>query len=159
MTKLSRENYLEMHSLNLNQLRDQIKAYSIDSENDIIEAARFNDKVINLNEEIIQRVEKFLEKQKNLPIEFYKTLEARKVQIEIQEEQLETDTEEFKNDLQNFAEEEKSLLEKNLRTKLIFGWSFKDSITYALLYTLIGISIGFVFPLIFSNSANKPVYS
>ena len=107
----------------------------------LIESQRLNEKIINLNEEIINRMEKYLFRQRNLPLDFGKLLQKRETEIRAKSIQLTSDHKELDNEITEFFNDYKTLSIENKRNKI--SYSKRDLFTYACLYLLVGIAIGF----------------
>ena len=121
----------------------QVENGSKNSEKLLIEFNRFTEKIINLNEEILKRLEKYLQKQQNIEKDYQKIIFAKEQELNIKEIELMNEIKSFDNEIVEFNKET-AKFEKQNRSFLYR----KDTVSYMFIYILLGISIGFLLRLI-----------
>lgn len=128
----------------LENIRKNSQNWSNECKNSLVESERFNEKVINLNEEITRRFEKYLQKKMFMGKDLEKGLIAKISQVESLERVLE-EAYEVRDEKLSELQEVYRAPRKSLN--LLYKCLQKNVIVSALMWVILGLLLSIVFPL------------
>lgn len=132
--------YLNISETNLQEILKQSQKSYTNTCIFLAESNRLNEKLINLNEEIIKRMEKYLSKQKSIAQDFTKMVLKREEEAQTKESNLQADIQILNSKISEFSN-----IPQIFPTSSSTNLTKIDFFTSACIYFLIGISIAFAF--------------
>ncbi|OMJ92804.1 hypothetical protein SteCoe_4344 [Stentor coeruleus] len=126
----------------LENIRKNSQNWACECEHRWVESERFNEKVINLNEEITRRFEKYLQKKMFMGKDLDKALIIRIKQVESLERELE---EAYEVRDQKLAELQEIYRAPRGSLEFMYKCMQRNAILSALMYMILGLLLSFVF--------------